>query len=190
MVENTTDVLKNEAARVSLFLGQGSGSHFGEAGEFPGPFSREETVFSLFNRIIDDNLEGALEVLRKILLSSSPGQGIGLLGGLQFQVRRVLDFKTRLHRHPDPGFSVQRNAGLWEKESERSAEGRQGLDRRAVPGNPLPDRGVRDPHALLSGRVSKNALWSLFLIQTMANHGRIVPKPVWFYPGGQSAFSP
>jgi DNA polymerase-3 subunit delta len=151
--------------------------------------SREETVFSLFNRIIDDNLEGALEVLRKILLSSSPGQGIGLLGGLQFQVRRVLDFKTRLHRHPDPGsvFKEMRVFGKRNQSALRKADKAWTAARCQETLCLIEEYEIR----MRSFRVEfQRMLLELFLIQTMANHGRIVPKPLWFYPGGQSAFSP
>jgi DNA polymerase-3 subunit delta len=187
MVENTTDVLKNEASRVSLFLGQGAEVTLEKLETFLD-HSREETVFSLFNRIIDDNLEGALEVLRKILLSSSPGQGVGLLGGLQFQVRRILEFKNRLHRHPDPGsvFKEMRVFGKRNQSALRKADKAWTAARCQEVLCLIEEYEIR----MRSYRVEfQKMLLELFLIQTMVNHGRIVPKPVWFYPPNELGFT-
>lgn len=54
--------------------------------------SREENVFTLFDRIGERDLEAALESLHAIMLSGS-AQGVGLLAGLVWQFERLLQVR-------------------------------------------------------------------------------------------------
>ncbi len=57
--------------------------------------SREESVFTLFDAVGTRNLESSLEILHAILLSDS-AQPVQLLGGMLWQVRRLLAFRRLL----------------------------------------------------------------------------------------------
>ncbi len=59
--------------------------------------SREENVFTLFDRIGERDLEAALESLHAILLSGQ-SNGVGLLAGLVWQFERLLEFRRMLDR--------------------------------------------------------------------------------------------
>ena len=59
--------------------------------------SRQENVFTLFDRIGERDLEAALESLHAILLSGQ-SNGVGLLAGLVWQFERLLEFRRLLDR--------------------------------------------------------------------------------------------
>jgi DNA polymerase III subunit delta len=57
--------------------------------------SREENVFSLYKRIVDDDFPAALETVEK-LDSSGEGGPVQLVGGLVFQVRKLVSLRSLL----------------------------------------------------------------------------------------------
>lgn len=62
--------------------------------------SREENVFTLYKQIVDDDFAAALEIVEK-LHSSGEGGPIQLLGGLIFQVKKLIALRSLL----DNGFT-------------------------------------------------------------------------------------
>ncbi|MFO8065833.1 MAG: DNA polymerase III subunit delta, partial [Spirochaetia bacterium] len=69
LVDNNTLELKRAAGRLAMFVGEG-GRLSAEEVETYLYHSKSENVFTLFRAIVDRDLEGALELLRKLLLSS------------------------------------------------------------------------------------------------------------------------
>ncbi len=87
LVENNTDALRSECSRLALFFPQGS--RIGEEDiEKYIAHNRAEDAFSLFDRMATGDLEKAVETLSAIL-ASKEGNGIGLMGGLLWSLRRL-----------------------------------------------------------------------------------------------------
>ncbi|MBN2508628.1 MAG: DNA polymerase III subunit delta [Spirochaetales bacterium] len=60
--------------------------------------SREENVFTLFDKIAAGDLSGALEIVSKILLSGD-NNPVGIIGGLVFQFKRLLNYSRLIDAH-------------------------------------------------------------------------------------------
>lgn len=108
LVENNTQELRVEADKLCIYV---STQHRGESGgEWPTAdvddvetfvyHSREETVFSLYKRVVEDDFAAALEIVEK-LASSGDGGPVALVGGLVFQVRKLVSLRSLL----DNGYS-------------------------------------------------------------------------------------
>jgi DNA polymerase III subunit delta len=91
MVENNTRDLKAECEKLALFLGSGATVDL-ESVESYVSHSKEENVFSLFDRVCERDLPQAVEVLSRILLSKE-AEGPQLASGLLWQFRRLLAYK-------------------------------------------------------------------------------------------------
>ena len=91
MVENNTKELKDTCEKLSIFFGEGSEIGYANVEKILY-HSKDENVFTLFDRIAARDLDASLEVLAKLLLSRE-ADAVGLLGGLLFQVRRLKDLK-------------------------------------------------------------------------------------------------
>lgn len=63
--------------------------------------SREESVFTLFDKIAYRDLEGALDVCAQ-LRQAAQGDMVGLLGGLLWQLRKLLDLSLALEEGNSP----------------------------------------------------------------------------------------
>ncbi len=87
MVENDTLALKAECERLALFFGKGKRLESDDVEEFVY-HSREESVFSLFDRIAAADFAMSIETLHGILLSGE-GNPVQLLAGLLWQFRRL-----------------------------------------------------------------------------------------------------
>jgi len=96
MVENNTQDLKKECEKFTLFFKPGK-KISGEELEQYIYHSKEENVFTLFEKVAARDLDASQEVLYKILLSreSAPTQ---LLSGLSWQFKQLLAFKTLLEQ--------------------------------------------------------------------------------------------
>ena len=94
MVENNTRDLRVECERLSLFFGPDAEITL-EGVEQYISHSKEENVFTLFDRICEGELLPAEEVLDKILLSRE-ADGTQLAGGLLMQFRKLAGFKRML----------------------------------------------------------------------------------------------
>ncbi|MCF7915997.1 MAG: DNA polymerase III subunit delta [Spirochaetaceae bacterium] len=104
LVENNTLEMKNAADKLILYFGKGSVLSADDIEEFIY-HSKEENVFTLFQKITYKDFPGALEVLHKIMLSGQ-NNGVQLLGGLLWQFRRLLKLSRMLDRRysPDEAF--------------------------------------------------------------------------------------
>jgi DNA polymerase III subunit delta len=87
LVENNTEALKAECARLALFSPRGT-KITSESVESYIAHNREEDAFSLFDRMASGSLEKAYETLDAILVSRE-GSGIGLMAGLLWSFRRL-----------------------------------------------------------------------------------------------------
>jgi len=99
LVENNTQELRREADRLCLFFGRGT-TITEEDVETYLYHSKEENVFSLFDQVVVRDLEGALEILQKILLSSE-NNPVQILAGLSWQFRKLLSLRRLLDRRYD-----------------------------------------------------------------------------------------
>ncbi|MFW5710457.1 MAG: DNA polymerase III subunit delta [bacterium] len=104
LVENNTLEMKNAADKLILYFGKGTALGADDIEEYIY-HSKEENVFSLFQKITVRDFPGSLEILHKILLSGQYS-GVQLLGGLLWQFRRLLKLSRLLDRRysPDEAF--------------------------------------------------------------------------------------
>jgi len=94
MVDNSTDQIRLEAQKLLAFFEKGATLSIEELEHYL-VHTKEENVFTLFERITAGEFAKALEVLKKIL-SSKETEGIGLLGGLTWQFKNLLAFQVKL----------------------------------------------------------------------------------------------
>ena len=95
LVENNTDALKTACSHLVLYFQKGA--HIDQENiEKLFAHNKEETPFSLFNALTMGNLETALSISQKIILSknSSPVQ---IIAGLSYCFRRLQDWH-KIHR--------------------------------------------------------------------------------------------
>ncbi len=93
LVENNTEQLQITCSNLLHFLKEGENVS-NEIVENYVFHSREENVFTLFDAFCRRDLNGSLEILKKIMLS--PGQEpVGILGGLIWQMRRLHSARRR-----------------------------------------------------------------------------------------------
>jgi len=97
VVENNTQDLERECASLSLFFGENSEITAKDIEAYLF-HAKQETVFSLFEAAVCLNLNGALEILDKLLLEGD-NQPVQLLAGLLWQFRNLLSFKLLLSRN-------------------------------------------------------------------------------------------
>lgn len=94
MVDNSTDQIRLEAQKLLAFFERGANISVEDLETYL-VHTKEENVFTLFERITEAEFSKALEVLKKIL-SSKETEGIGLLGGLTWQFKNLLAFQVKL----------------------------------------------------------------------------------------------
>lgn len=94
VVENNTQELRNEADKLCTYVGPNGSVDTDEIEAFVY-HSREESVFTLFRHITGDAFESALMALDK-LISSGDASPIQIVGGLVFQLRRLLALRLLL----------------------------------------------------------------------------------------------
>lgn len=94
MVENNTRQLQDTCERLSVFFGEGGRIGYEDV-ERILYHSKEENVFTLFDKIASRDFPGSLEVLGKILLSRE-ADPVQLLAGLLAQIRRLLALRRLL----------------------------------------------------------------------------------------------
>ena len=87
MVENNTRDMRTECERLALFFGQGAAIGLPDVEHYIY-HSKEENVFTLFDRMCERELAGAEEVLDKILLSRE-AEATQIISGLLMQFRRL-----------------------------------------------------------------------------------------------------
>jgi DNA polymerase-3 subunit delta len=96
MVENNTRELKETCEKLSVFFGEGSEIGYGDVEKILY-HSKDENVFTLFDKIAGRDLDASLEVLAKLLLSRE-ADAVGLLAGILFQVRRLKGVKLLIEK--------------------------------------------------------------------------------------------
>jgi DNA polymerase-3 subunit delta len=92
MVENNTKDLRSVCNRFSLFFGSGSTITVEDIEKYIY-HSKEENVFTLFERIAVRDFTASIEILDKILQSGET-EGIALVNGLLWQFRKLFSFKN------------------------------------------------------------------------------------------------
>lgn len=88
MVDNNTRDLRIECEKIALYLGPDTEVGVETIEEYLF-HSKQENVFTLFDRLAERDLDACLDVLRKIELEGST-DATALLSGLLWQLRRVL----------------------------------------------------------------------------------------------------
>jgi DNA polymerase-3 subunit delta len=96
MVENNTKELRETCEKLSIFFGKGSEIGYADVEKILY-HSKDENVFTLFDRIAGRDLDASLEVLAKLLLSRE-ADPVALLAGLLYQVRRLKDLKLLIEK--------------------------------------------------------------------------------------------
>jgi DNA polymerase-3 subunit delta len=94
MVDNSTDQIRLEAQKLLAFFERGAAVGLEDLETYL-VHTKEENVFTLFERITAGDFPKALEVLKKIL-SSKETEGIGLLSGLTWQFKNLLAFQVKM----------------------------------------------------------------------------------------------
>lgn len=118
IVENNTQELEKECRNLCSFLGPGARIGSDEIEKYLY-HSKEENVFSLFESVVERDLERSLEILNKLLLEGS-GQPVQLLAGLLWQFRRLQALALLLAAGGSPadawrrlGINGKRNQGIY-----------------------------------------------------------------------------
>jgi DNA polymerase-3 subunit delta len=96
MVENNTKELKDICEKMRAYFGEGSRIEYADVEKILY-HSKDENVFSLFEKVSSRDLDASLEVLTKLLLSRE-ADPVGLLAGLLAQVRKLKSLKELIEQ--------------------------------------------------------------------------------------------
>ena len=121
MVENNTRDMRVECERLALFFGPGSTLTL-ENVEHYVYHSKEENVFTLFDRLCERELLAAEEVLERILLSRE-AEATQLASGLLMQFRRLAGYKRMLAANYESSEAFQKLRIFSKKNQKTYAEG-------------------------------------------------------------------
>ena len=100
MIENNTSDLEQECEKLAFFFGPGTELQVDTISQYIYQ-SREESVFTLFERMAGRNFTASQETLNNILLSRSADPS-SLMGGLLWQIRKLIDLKRLLKQNYSP----------------------------------------------------------------------------------------
>ncbi|MGA2977140.1 MAG: DNA polymerase III subunit delta [Spirochaetia bacterium] len=117
MVENNTRDMRVECERLAQFFGAGAAIGR-ESVEQYIYHSKEENVFTLFDRMCERELASSEEVLDKILLSRE-AEATQLAGGLLQQFRKLLSFKRMLAENYESAEAFPK-LRIWSKKSQKT----------------------------------------------------------------------
>lgn len=100
LVENNTQELRTEADKLCVYVAsQQKGGEKPQVGvdevETFIYHSREENVFTLYKNVVEDDFQAALEIVEK-LHSSGEGGPVQIVGGLVFQVKKLIALRSLL----------------------------------------------------------------------------------------------
>jgi DNA polymerase-3 subunit delta len=112
MVENNTHDLRSICNRLALFFGPDTVINNEDLEKYVY-HSKEENVFTLFERIAQRDFPASIEILHKIILSGE-SDGIRLVSGLLWQLRKLLEYKRLIKRNFHPG-EISRTLRLSKK---------------------------------------------------------------------------
>ncbi|MBN2659247.1 MAG: DNA polymerase III subunit delta [Spirochaetales bacterium] len=108
MIENNTDSMRNDCEKLSFYFKEGDRISEDDIENFLY-HSREENVFTLFDKVCRRDLEASLDVLNSIVLARET-QPVQLLSGLLWQFRNLLSLSTMLsQRIPQPEALLKSN---------------------------------------------------------------------------------
>lgn len=96
MVENNTQELKIACEKISFFFDKGTMITEDDIDTFLY-HSREENVFTLFEKMCSKDLEASLEINTKLTLSAD-NTPIAIVSGLLWQYKRLLNLKSMLSK--------------------------------------------------------------------------------------------
>lgn len=130
MVENNTEALREACSRFTLFFPSGTRISAADA-ESILAHTREESPFSLFDRLVAGDLEGSLEILQKLSLSrdSSPVQTVA---GLTFCFRRLADWHALAGAGSTDEFSLKKAGFTGKRAIEQYRAAARRWDRETV----------------------------------------------------------
>lgn len=155
MVENNTHDLDLECGRLADYFG--AEGHLGlEQVQTYLYHSREENVFTLFERLAERDFSGCQEVLDKIMLARG-SEPVALLAGLLWQVRKLLALQRLVGENYSPEEALARLAVRSKRSQKVYLEARRHYSRQEVEGLIVliadTDRRIRtgrsDAHRLL-----------------------------------------
>ncbi len=117
MVENNTADLKEACQTLGFYFKPGGRIREEDVDTFVY-HSKEENVFTLFEKMLERDLPGSLEVLGKII-SSGESDPVYLLAGLLRQIRRGVKVKTAIKEGAD-GISACLAQGIRGKKNQKN----------------------------------------------------------------------
>jgi len=121
MVENNTRDMRVECDRLALFFGPGSTLTLDNVEHYVY-HSKEENVFTLFDRICERELPAAEETLDRILLARE-AEATQLAAGLLMQFRRLSGYKRMLAANYESAEAFQKLRIFSKKNQKTYAEG-------------------------------------------------------------------
>ena len=121
MVENNTRDMRAECDRLALFFGPGSTLTLDNVEHYVY-HSKEENVFTLFDRICERELPAAEETLDRILLARE-AEATQLAAGLLMQFRRLSGYKRMLAANYESAEAFQKLRIFSKKNQKTYAEG-------------------------------------------------------------------
>jgi len=179
LVENNTEALKRECARLAMFFPAGSLVGEDDVERYIS-HNRAEDAFSLFDRMAAGDFEQALETLEAIL-ADRDGNGVGLLAGLLWSFRRL----SNLHEALADGKPYEQAARPLRITSRKLLAVYDAARRRWPPDacEALVAFGVETDAQLRSlGAVHERAVLELFVHACMNRRGPVpfgLPKPAY-----------
>ncbi|MBI9099613.1 MAG: DNA polymerase III subunit delta, partial [Spirochaetaceae bacterium] len=97
MIENNSDSMKNDCDKLAFYFKEGARISEEDVENFLF-HSREENVFTLFEKVCKRDLESSLDVLGSIVLAKET-QPVQLLSGLLWQFKNLLSLSSLLSRN-------------------------------------------------------------------------------------------
>jgi DNA polymerase-3 subunit delta len=116
MIQNNTRDLERECSRLASYFGEGSVLEIEKLEQFVY-HSKEENVFTLFERLADRDLCASQEILAKILLSKDT-DSTGILAGLLWQLRNLVKMKNMLESNYSLDETYSR-LKVWSKKNQK-----------------------------------------------------------------------
>lgn len=108
MIDNNTDSMRNDCEKLAFYFKEGDRITEEDIENFLY-HSREENVFTLFEKVCRRDLEASLDVLSSIVLARET-QPVQLLSGLLWQFRNLLNLSSMLaKRVPQPEALLKSN---------------------------------------------------------------------------------
>lgn len=96
MLENNTSEFRNVCRQLAIFFDPGSELNTEKLEEFLY-HSKEESVFTLFAKVAEGDLQGALDILKKISLGGSVYYP-QLVGGLLWQLKKLISYSEMVQQ--------------------------------------------------------------------------------------------